>query len=146
MTMHEFITLHSVCNKETNGWNAIFWGSGGLKLTNFPLRANHGGLSQRPWTKLNYSQKHFVNLTGLHAGRLNLTKPTFTCKLCTWNVPSGSKFDMVPKRIKDICFDKAHYMKEGNSKNKVTASKRKFLAFRNCKKIIKNSQYMPSTS
>ena len=36
---------------------------------------------------------------------------------------------MVPKRIKDICFDKAQYMKEGNSKSKITASKRKFLAF-----------------
>ena len=64
-----------------------------------------------------------------HAVRFNLTKPTSTSKLCTWNVPSGSKVDMVPKRIKDICFDKAQYMKEGNSKNKTTASKRKFLAF-----------------
>ena len=46
----------------------------------------------------------------------SLPKPTSISKLCTWNVPSGSKVDMVPKRIKDICFDKAQYMKEENSK------------------------------
>ena len=51
-----------------------------------------------------------------HAVRFNLAKPTSTSKLCTWNVPSGSKVGMVPKWIKDICFDKAQYMKEGNSK------------------------------
>ena len=39
------------------------------------------------------------------------------------------KVDMVPKSMKHICFDKAQYMKEGNSKNKITAIKRKFLAF-----------------
>ena len=64
-----------------------------------------------------------------HAVIFNLTKPTSTSKLCTWNVPSGSKVDVAPKRIKDICFGKAQYMKKQNSKNKTTASKRKFLAF-----------------
>ena len=64
-----------------------------------------------------------------HAVRFNLSKPTFTSKSCIWNVPSGSKVDMAPKRRKDFCFDKAQYMKEGNSKNKITASKRKFLVF-----------------
>ena len=81
-----------------------------------------------------------------HALRFNLTKPTSTSKLCTWNVPSGSKVDMVPKRIKDVCFDKVQYMKEENSKNKITATERKFLAFspswsETAKKITKNSQY-----
>ena len=64
-----------------------------------------------------------------HAVRFNFTKPTSTSKLCTWNMQSGSNVDVAPKRIKDICFDKAKYMKEGNSKNKITVSKRKFLAF-----------------
>ena len=64
-----------------------------------------------------------------HAVRFNLTKPTSTSKFCTWNVPSGSKDDMVPKRMKEIYFDKAQFMKEENSKNKITVSKRKFLAF-----------------
>ena len=81
-----------------------------------------------------------------HVVRFNLTKPTSTSKLCTWHVPSDSKVDMVPKRIRNICFDKAQYMKEGNSKNKITASKRKVLAFspswsETAKKITKNSQY-----
>ena len=52
-----------------------------------------------------------------HAVRFNLTNPTSTSKLCNWNEPSGSKVHMVPERIKDICFDKAQYMKEENSKN-----------------------------
>ena len=64
-----------------------------------------------------------------HAVIFNFTTPTSTSKLCTWNVPSGSKVDVAPKRIKDICFGKAQYMKKQNSKNKTTASKRKFLAF-----------------
>ena len=59
---------------------------------------------------------------------------------------SGSNIDVAPKRIKNICFDKAQYMKEGNSKNKITVSKRKFLAFspswpETTKKTTKNSQY-----
>ena len=62
------------------------------------------------------------------AVRFNLIKPTFTSKLCTWNVPSGSKVDVAQKE-ENICFDKAQYIKEGNSENKITASKRKFLAF-----------------
>ena len=57
--------------------------------------------------------------------RFNLTKPTSTSKLCTWNVSSGSKVDMAPKWIKVICFDKAVYMKEGNRKSKITASESK---------------------
>ena len=36
---------------------------------------------------------------------------------------------MWPQKEENICFDKAQYIKEGNSENKITASKRKFLAF-----------------
>ena len=40
-----------------------------------------------------------------HAVRFNLTKPTSASKLCTWDVPSISKVDVAPKKIKDVCFD-----------------------------------------
>ena len=36
------------------------------------------------------------------AVRFNLIKPIFTSKLCTWNVPSGSKVDVALKRRKYI--------------------------------------------
>ena len=44
-------------------------------------------------------------------------------------MPSDTKVDVAPKRMKDICFGKAEHMKDKNSKNKITASKRKLLAF-----------------
>ena len=79
-----------------------------------------------------------------HAVRFNLSKPTFTRKSCIWNVPSGSKVDVAPKKRKDFCFDKAQYMKEGNSKNKITASKRKFLVFYQAgQKLQKKLQKQP---
>ena len=64
-----------------------------------------------------------------HAVRYNLTKPTSTSMLCSWNVPSGAKVDTKPKRIKDIFFDKAQYMKDAENKKKLTENKRKFLDF-----------------
>ena len=64
-----------------------------------------------------------------HAVRFNLTNPTSTSKLWTWNVPSSNKVDTPPKRIKELSFYKPQYMKEGNIKKHTAANKGKFLAF-----------------
>ena len=64
-----------------------------------------------------------------HAVRYNLTKPTSTSKLCSWNVPSGSRVNTNTKRIKDIFFDKARYMKDEENKEKLAENKIKFLDF-----------------
>ena len=64
-----------------------------------------------------------------HAVRYNLTKPTSTSKLCSWNVPTGTKVDIKPKKIRDIFFDKAQYMKDDANKEKITENKKKFLDF-----------------
>ena len=64
-----------------------------------------------------------------HAVRHNLTKPTSTSRLCSWNVPSGSSIDKNPQLIKDIFFDQAKYMKDEESKQALIQSKRKLFEF-----------------
>ena len=63
------------------------------------------------------------------AVRFNITKPTCTSKLCSWPVPTGSKVDTMPRKIKDIFFDKDQYMKEEDNREKIIDNKKKFLEF-----------------
>ena len=55
-------------------------------------------------------------------------KPTCTSKPCTWNVPKG-KVDTKPKEIKEPLFDKAHYVKDADSRSKALEGNKTFQDF-----------------
>ena len=50
-----------------------------------------------------------------------ITKPTYTNKLCTWNVPATSKQLLEIKRISELTFEKDHYRKSSNKESAILA-------------------------